>query len=276
METQAQAPVTAPVPTEQAVPSTPDAITKELYKVMLDGVESEVDLDELRNGYQASKVSQARFQDSSKMKQEAQAALKLLAENPREVLKQLGLNPRQVAEAMLSTELEELTMDPKDRELRDLRSRFEKQQKDEQEAKSKYEKEQEEAQTTKHLESITNEMLEVLQENGFEPSPYSADRFRYYMQAALDAGHIVRPKDCVEYVVKDIKAEIRAMIGNKDLSKVYDIFGEDLVKKIAKATVQKTKKETVIPRKEQVKGDTLDRIIKSNTPKDFFKKLGRV
>lgn len=207
------------------------------YKVVVDGVESEVSIDDLLKGYGSNKAAQDRFSEAARTKQEAQQVLQMLKENPREVMKQLGMNPREVAEAMLTFELDELTMDPKDRELRDLKKHFQSQKEQEDAAK----KEQEETETNRQvyetLQNITSEMVEVLQEHGFEPSPYSAERFRYYMQSALNAGHIVTPKQCAKYVIADIQSEIRAMTNGKDVVKLKEIFGDELVRKIARSSI---------------------------------------
>lgn len=272
-----------PAPTGEATPETLPASTagmtsiqKQLYKVILDGQEAEVDIDELTNGYAANKVSQKRFSEAANSKKEAIEALQMLKESPRELFKMMGMNPREVAETMLSLELDELTMDPKDKELRDWREKAAKQQKLEQEAKERTDKELEETRNNALLNSITGEMTEVLSQYGFEPSPYSAERFRYYMQAGLNAGHVLRPKDVSQFVINDIKAEIRAMMGGKDIDKLSEMFGDDLIKKIARASVGKAKKETIVPKEVNAnRGDALDKLVKANTPKDWFRSKGR-
>lgn len=244
-----------------------------LFKLSIDGEDVEVDIEELKKGYSTQKASQAKFRDAANAKAEAAAAIQFLKENPREALAKLGLNPREVAEAMLTYELDELTMDPKDKELRDLKAHFSKQQEAEQAAKKEYEEQYESEQVQKHLQSITDEMAEVLQEQGFEPSPYSAERFRYYMQSALNAGHIVTPRQCSEFVIKDIQAEIRSMVGGKDMAKLTAILGDDLIKTILRESVQSAKKETVVPKEVNAtrKRDNITTSIQRITPRQWAK-----
>jgi hypothetical protein len=248
-----------------------------LFKLSIDGADVEVDLEELKKGYASTKSAQAKFREAAQARNEAAAALNMLKENPREVLTKLGLNPREVAEAMLTYELEELTMDPKDKELRELKARFAQQQEAEQAAKKEYEERIQQEQVNKHLESITNEMAEVLQEHGFEPSPYSAERFRYYMQAALDQGIVVTPRQCSEFVIKDITSEIRSMTGGKDYAKLVAILGEDVVKQVLQASVQNTKKETPVPKAVNAAKfeDNVTKSIKRITPREWAKQKFR-
>lgn len=262
------APVEANLPASTAGMT---SVQKQLYKIIVDGQEAEVDIDTLKNGYASNSASQKRFKEASDKNKEATYVLQMLKENPRELLTQMGMNPREIAEAMLGMELEELTMDPKDKELRDLRAKLDKHQKEEAKSKEDFDREQEETATNARLQSITDEMAEVLNEHGFEPSPYSAERFRYWMQTALNAGHIVTPKQVVPYVIKDIQAEVRAMIGsNRDISKLNAILGEDLVRKVAQASVANAKmKEKPVDKSVNEK-----RVVKEKqkvlSPKDFF------
>jgi hypothetical protein len=69
-----------------------------LYKVKIDGVESEVDEQELLKGYAHNKAASKRMEEASLTRKEAEQVLKIFKDDPKQAFKLLGKDARAFAE----------------------------------------------------------------------------------------------------------------------------------------------------------------------------------
>ena len=212
-----------------------------LYKVTVDGQEMEVDEDELRRGYAHNKAAAKRMEEASMTRKEAEQVLRIFKENPREAFKLLGTDARKFAEQVINDELNEALLSPQERELRDYKRRVEEYESESRRAKEEYDRQQLEAQIAQQAANIQTEIIGTLETAGLPKTERTVGRIVYYMQAALAAGYNVTPKDVVEQVRNDYKADIQALMGGLPEDALEAFLGQDNYRKVAKSTVKAAK-----------------------------------
>jgi len=240
-----------------------------LYKVTVDGQEMEVDEDELRRGYAHNKAAAKRMEEAAMSRKEAETVLRIFKENPREAFRLLGSDARQFAEQVINEELSEALLSPQERELRDYKRKVEAYETQSRQAKEQYEREQMEAEIARQSESIQQDIIGTLESAGLPKTERTVGRIVYYMQAALQAGYNVTPKDVVEQVRNDYKHDLNSLLGGLPEDALEAFLGADVVRKIAKSTVKQAKAPATVP-----KSVNQDRKPKEEkkimSPKDFF------
>ena len=209
-----------------------------MFRVTVDGQEREVDEKELLRGYAHAQAANKRMEDASMTRKEAEQVLRIFKENPREAFKMLGTDARKFAEQVINDELSEALLTPEQRELRDYKSKVEKYESESRKAKEDYDREQMEAEFTKYQENIQSEIIDVLATAKLPQTQRTVSRIAYYMEAALNAGYNVTPKDVVSQVRDDYKAEMDALLGGLSDDELETYLGANHYRRIAKSTVK--------------------------------------
>jgi hypothetical protein len=246
---------------------------KRMYKVTVDGQDMEVDEDELRRGYAHNKAASKRMEEASMTRKEAEQVLRIFKENPKEAFKMLGSDARKFAEQIINDELSEALLSPQERELRDYKSKVDKYESESRNAKEQYEREQLESSIAQQAESIQADIIGSLESSGLPKTERTVSRMVYYMQAALQAGFNVTPKDVVDQVRADYKADLNSMLGGLPEDALEAFLGADVVKRIAKSTVK-----TSMPIRSVDKSVNLNKAPRASedkrptSPREYFKR----
>lgn len=77
------------------------------YKVKVDGIESEVDENELVNSYQKGRSADKKFQEAADLRKQLEAFVDNVRANPNQLLEQLGHDPKEWAKQLLLKEIEQ-------------------------------------------------------------------------------------------------------------------------------------------------------------------------
>jgi len=246
---------------------------KRMYKVTVDGQDMEVDEDELRKGYTHGKAASKRMEEASMTRKEAEQVLRIFKENPREAFKMLGTDARKFAEQVINDELSEALLSPQERELRDYKAKVDRYESESRSAKEQYEREQLESSIAQQAEAIQSDIIGSLESSGLPKTERTVSRMVYYMQAALQAGFNVTPKDVVDQVRADYKADLNSMLGGLPEDALEAFLGADVVKRIAKSTVK-----TSMPIRSVDKSVNLNKAPRATeekkvtSPRDYFKR----
>lgn len=241
-----------------------------LYKVKVDGQEMEVPEDELIRGYTHGKAAAKRMEEAAMSRKEAETVLRIFKENPREAFRLLGSDARQFAEQVINDELQEALLSPQERELRDYKRKVEEYESQSRQAKEQYEREQMEAEIARQSESIQQDIIGTLESAGLPKTERTVGRIVYYMQAALQAGYNVTPKDVVEQVRNDYKHDLNSLLGGLPEDALEAFLGADVVRKIAKSTVKQAKVPATVPKSVNQDRKPKEDGKKIMSPKDFF------
>lgn len=240
-----------------------------LYRVKVDGQEFEVPEEELIRGYTHGKAAAKRMEEASMTRKEAEQVLRIFRENPREAFKMLGTDARKFAEQVINDELNEAMLSPQERELRDYKRRVEQYESESRRAKEEYERNQMEADIARQAESIQTSIIDTLESAGLPKTERTVGRIVYYMQAALQAGYNVTPRDVIEQVRADYKADLNSLLGGLPEDALEAFIGTENYRKIAKSTVKAAKGSTSVPKSVNQNRPSAEGK-KVLSPKDFF------
>ena len=212
------------------------AEAKRKLKVKIDGVEQEFDEDEVIRDFGKGKAADKKFQEAAALRKEAVSFIEALKKDPLSVLTnpKLGINLREIAETHLLSILEDEMMDPKDKELRDLKK--EKQTREEREIAEKQAREAEEIQAMAdhYRQEYEKSFQSCLEASGLPKTPHTVKRLAYYMNEGMKRGLDLKPEDVVPLVKEEYVEEQKSLFSGLDGENLLKLLGDDLAKKIRK------------------------------------------
>ncbi len=227
----------------EGVQQTPTEVKsmKEKFKLKVDGEDIEEELDwndkeAVKNKLQLAHAAKKRIGEAKTEKQKAMEILKafedgtLLSKHP---------NARKLAEDLLMAQIQEEMLDPKDKEIRDLRSKNEKYEMTE---KQKIEAMRKEAAAKKEFaiaQDFQNTIIEALNKSGLPKTPKLVQRAADLMSKNLDLGLTLTIDDLVGELKGETTNSLKSIIKDADGEQLIAMFGEELAKKIRKYDLKK-------------------------------------
>jgi hypothetical protein len=255
------------------------------FEIKVNGKSKKVAIDwnneqDIIRRLQLAEASQPAMQRAAELEKFLQAHAMELKNNPRKVLEELGMNPDELAEAWITSKLQEMEKSPEAKEREKMMAELESLRKEKEDLAKKS---QEEAQTRlmeqAHAE-LENEILEELQNNKKLPKSQKTVRRIYdAMLWAMDNGiDDVKVKDVVPAVEREIKAEFDEFLTNAPEDVLEYYVNQKIVDKMRKKRVASAVKAKEMPQTANVKEiikpsaqeDKEEKRIKS---KDFFSSL---
>lgn len=219
------------------------AAAKRKYKIKVDNEELEVDEDELVRDYQLKKASYKKMSEAAKLRKQAEEVISLLKTDPRKALRHPAINAdmRKLAEEIIQETLEEEMLSEEQKEIR----RLKKEMAEKDERLTKAEKEREDrrvaAMTEKYKGEYTATLEEAFKLSGLPKNKRTINRLLDYIEQALDNDIDVTPSDIAKMARSDYEEEIKALFGNVEPDTLLGLLGEESVKKLRRADVNKLK-----------------------------------
>jgi hypothetical protein len=257
----------------------PTPAEKRKYKVKIDKEEREVDEEELIRNYQLRQASDKRFKEASEKEKLVEAILQMAKTDPKKALSHpaIGLDPRKLAEEWLAADLEEELMDPKEKELKKLRSE---KAEIERQLKAREEEERsikEQEQVAAYRAEYTKDIEAAVKASGLPYNVGVVNRVRDYMLQALEGGQPdIKASDIMPYVKKDFEADIKALFSASPAELMAEILGEEGLKKIRTWDMARLKNPGGKAPKEQAAFDKTrkqEAAKKTLTTRDYFESL---
>lgn len=229
---------------EQAEKKEAQQSFKKKLKLKVDGeeIEDEIDFNDeegLKRKLQLSYAAKKRMEEAKAAKAKAFEIIKAFEEDPANVFKKLGPKGREAAERFLLEQIQEEAMDPKDKELRDLKKYKEEMEAEKEKAKQEREKQALAEQEAKYAQEFQKTIIDALSKSGLPKSPEMVKRFARIMQKNLELGLELTADDLVDEVKSDITSIIKSIVGEADGDHLINLFGEDVANKIRKSDIRK-------------------------------------
>jgi hypothetical protein len=248
-----------------------------MYKVNVDGQESEVNEAELLRGYSHNKAAEKKMQEAANSRKEAETVLRMFKENPKEAFKIMGADARAFAEMVINDELAESMLSPEQKQLRDYKRELEQYQSNDKQAKEEYEKQQHDEAMSQYTEQIQSQITTALGSAGLPNTERTVGRMAHYMQAALAAGYEnVTAQDVIEHVRNDYISDFKSFMGGMTEDQIEMFLGADVMRKAAKATVKtgmpNTKVDRSVNENKAVRESNKE---KSTSTREYFKNIRR-
>jgi hypothetical protein len=216
----------------------------EKFKLLIDGVEEEVDKTELIKRAQKATASDKKFQEAAKIRRQSEDLIRLLKADPWRVLQHpsLGHDVRKLAEQFLYERIQEDAMTPEQKESLEAKRKVKEYEDMIQQQKVDDQNKQMATLRAKYEDSYSKDIIETLKVSGLPQTPSTVRRMAYYMHQALLKGYELKANDVVSLVRQDYETEIKELFGPLDAQTLVELLGEDTAKKIRLADLSKLKK----------------------------------
>ena len=213
-----------------------DAVVKQLHKLIVDGKEEEVDVDELIRRAQLSSAADKRFKEASESKKDAQTKhaqvaqlLKMIDEDPSRFAKEMKefskgkFDPEKFATALLTPIVqeqiaaeEEKAMTPEQRKQRAIENELKEYKAKEAEQKAAEKRAEDDKKASEHkakVEQHRNEFAQAIQQalekTKLPKSPMLAIEMDNLLQETLEKGLPAKP----EHLARELESRKRAEFG---------------------------------------------------------------
>lgn len=257
-----------PKPEVKAEPTKAEAKAEAIrkFKLKYEDSEEEVTEEELILRAQKQRGSEKKYQEAAHMRKQAEQLVNLLKQDPMKVLSNptLGHDVKKLMTEYLAKQIEEDLMDPKEKELRDLRQQIKEREDMEKEQKQAEEQKRLQEATQKYMQDIQKDIVTALNDSGLPRSEKTIKRTAYYLDQALQKGHKnVTAKDVIPLVKEEYLNDMKELFGTSNADTLVQLLGEENVGKIRKFDLERLQKKnepkkTETPKKEKQKEQPRD------------------
>jgi hypothetical protein len=235
---------------------------KRFIQTKINGKDVSVGEDELIRHYQKERAAEERFQKASQIEKNAQALIEAIRQDPAKVLKdpRLGVDMRAFAMKVLSEQVEEEILDPKDREARDLKARLA----DYEEREARDRQSREEKEHAERHERVVNERKVHFQqtfEKAMELSPLTRDpetaaaavrEMALHYRLAKSNGYEPTPEELAESVNGKSMKGYHSVASQLSGDELLSFLGDSIIKKIRQADLARLRGRADKPTTKQV------------------------
>ncbi len=252
------APAPSPEDVKEAVA---EAVRK--HKVKVDGLELEVDEEELKRGYSHQKAANKILQEGKAARKQAEEFIAMMKDPEKffETAEKLGHNPRELAEKRLAKYLEDEMMDPRDKELRDAKLRLKQIEDMDKQQKEQLEAHRHEALKKKYAEDYTKQFTEALKESQLPPTKAMVGEMAKYIQRSAKIGFQMTAKEAAQLVKEDLQLSIQRLTGEADGDTIIRLLGDQVANKVREHDVKKLKSPEQHLKTPEVQGQMRDRTV---------------
>lgn len=208
-----------------------EAIRK--FKLKVNGKQLEMDQKSVTAYAQKGMAADERFQKAAAREKQIDALLRKAKEDPDSFIKEiLGQDSLEYSKKRLSKELQELSLDPKEKELREYKRKvqaYEAEKAKAQQAEKKAQADKAVEHWTKHYDKVLPQSLKAV------GLPLTQDVIRHatdIMIANLEDG-IDLPMEVIMELTKERYLEsVKGFLGASDKDKLTELLGQDIVEKL--------------------------------------------
>lgn len=247
------------VPSEENKELVAEAIKK--FKVKVDGEDLEVDENELLRGYSHQRAANKILQEGKAARKQAEEFISMMKDPQKfwDTAKKLGHDDRKLAEEFLAKKLEDELMDPRDRELRDVKAELRAEQEQKRLEREALEAQRHEALKKKFAADYTTQFTEALKESKLPPTKEMVSEMARYIQRSAKIGFQMTAKEAAQLVREDIELKFQRIYGQSDAETLVELLKEEGLKKIREFDVKKLKSPEDHLKTPEVQGELKDR-----------------
>lgn len=217
----------------QSASATEGAKAKEAerkYKLKVNGQEREVDEKTAMAWAQRGMAADEKFQQAAQKQKQIDRLVQLAKDDPDQLLAELtGKDPTEIYKSKLKERLEKLSMDPRERELHEAKSKLEAYERAEAARKAEAEKLNLDRATQFYIQKYDKELPEAIKAAGLPLTEDVIKATAEIMMLNLEQGMDL-PYELVMELVKDrYKRSFTGFLSASDMDALIDLFGEEKV-----------------------------------------------
>lgn len=172
--------------------------------------------------------------------------VQMMETDPKGTLKQMFASKNtdliKIAEEILMEQIENEMLDPKEKELKELRAAKERYEKQLEDQKKQHEQAEQERLSNQYIEQFETEIIHVLENSDLPKTENTIKRLANYKLLGLQKGVDIPFGKIAELVQQDIENEIAQLFGAGKSEKLMKLLGEDRLKEIRKTDIDRVKK----------------------------------
>lgn len=259
-------------------------VESQKFKLKVNGKEKELTTAELKRLASISDAATERFQMASQKEKEAQEIKGALAsKDPVAALKKMGMDSKEikaVLENKLLEMIEEENLDPKDKELRDLKKRIAEQEEAEKRKKEEEELSTKQKELLRKQEEIESGIVDALTEAKLPKNPVILRQVIETMLGMSKKGVEISPKDAVKLVQKGFEEELTDLLPQLGMDFIKKVLGAKGLAALREESVAEVKKSSEpFPKRAAKPAQNAGKQAKGETEavgmNDFFRNLRR-
>lgn len=233
---------------DQAVKET-QARLKKKYSLTVNGKQKDVELDldndeDVKRYLQKAYGADEKFQEAAMTRKQAEALVEMLRKDPLSVLShpELGIDVRALAQRVINQELEEMSLSPEQKRLKEMEGELTKYKEAQKKAEDAARKSEMDRMDREQAMALDEEITSALSSTTLPKSPYVVKRVADAMIEAIGLGYEnVTPAQVMSYVEAQVKSEIADMFGSAPDKVFEEIVGKGRLDKYRKDRVAKAK-----------------------------------
>lgn len=220
------------------------------WKLKIGGEEREYDLDNpehadhIRRYAQKAAGADKAFEEAARLRRETESILKA-AKDPQsfwEVAKTLGHDPKELATKFLREVIEEESMDPRERQIKQLQAQLAQKEALERQLQEQQRQQQLEEAKKQYRGKWDAEITKALQSSALPKTDYTVEKMARYLIAAIKqeklTGYRPEMKDIVQLVKADYQRDFQAFVG-MPVENVLEYLGPEMTKRLQEYEVKK-------------------------------------
>lgn len=216
-----------------------------IWKLKVNGKEIEFDSSDpeaVKREVQKGLAAQQKFEESAKVRRQAEQFIQALQANPEAVLSHpaLGINVREWAEQYLLKQIQHESLPEEERQRLQEQEELKRYRDRENEEKARKAAAEKEELREKYRQDWSKKFTEALDANNLPKTDWTVTRMAQYMKQAIAKGHKhIQPGDVVELVKEDWINAQKQMFSNLPGDKLIEVLGKETADKIRKADLAK-------------------------------------
>ncbi len=152
-----------------------------------------------------------------------------------------GIDPKDFAASLIEDEMKLQAMSPEQREMQELKAKYQAQQEEREKEKKQSEDEKYERLVQQEHDRIESKLASTLEKSGLPKEAYVIKKMVDYMTFAAHQGVNLEPEDVIDVVKEEIQSDLRQMLQALGEDKVEQFIGKETLDKIRKKNIQKAK-----------------------------------
>jgi hypothetical protein len=231
------------------------------YKVKVDGSEREVEESELIRGYAHQQAANKILQEGKGARKQAEDFIAMMKDPQKfyEAAQKMGHNPRELAEKYLASQLEDELMDPREKELKDAKSKLAKYDEIEKEQLRQAEQKRSDELRDKYSKEYEAQFVEALKETQLPPTKPMVAEMAKYISRSAKIGFKMTPNEAAQLVKEDIQRAQVALFQSSDGDTLLRLLGDETANKILQARGSKVKSPEANLRTPETQGEPSER-----------------
>ena len=214
-------------------------------KLKINGQDRELSYSEMKKLASLAEASDQKFKSAKALSEEAfQTKRAFESGDPVEALKRLGKTSKEIKQILEDkwVELaEEENLDPRERELRELRAEKESARKTKEQEEASRKESDQKVEVTRMQDKLESELGEALTAAKLPRNPFIAKLVIQEMIGADQMGYELSPKDAVNLVSKKLPEMVSGILSLVGPDQVKALLGDKLVKSLMGESVREVK-----------------------------------